>query len=661
MRMKFHLPKRFHSLHARFLIRVLTPPFLVLLVISFIAFYLLNVSVRASVNQEMYRQASTTAAALEREIVLRETVLTTTGSELFHIKTGYTARQETLRTQYERCLAHTEKTFSFRNAPNNACDPFLAQFAKDTSNPSQAADNGYVEQGNELTASEQLDVSERLDAYAKFFPETLALLVTDKEGNVVSQAAGSDFSVETDKLTPYIKTALSQSIHGQVFNDNNRQALFAYPIQEGSVLAVYNMDHPRFFNQVWKIAPIDNSKAYAIIVNQDSSITYPQVDATDLYASVNTADDSRDLTAFVSNEIHYLAISDQAGKTGWRVVIGSPSGLVLEPVRNAQIAAVIIIGLLLVCFLWLGAVFVHRTVNSIVTLAGGALIFASNRLEYRIKSDTFSDEEFVNLASTMNHMAERIQVAEYEIDQKNKEFINIATHELKAPMTAIIGNLSMVLEDGVGTLDSQARQMTSQAYNGTIRLRNLVTDLLDIARLESGKATFSLQPLDLNKEISDMIEIQRPPATQKQIVLDYNVDDSLPKVTADQNKLQVILTNFISNGIKYNNSPGTVRITAKPEGDMLVVSVADTGLGIPKEQQANMFKKFFRVSGDDRSHIPGTGLGMYITKQFIEAMGGRLWFESGAGEGTTFFFTLPIHNNVEKTGLGKVTTKDSNK
>mgnify|MGYP006144374171 CR=1 FL=1 len=111
---------------------------------------------------------------------------------------------------------------------------------------------------------------------------------------------------------------------------------------------------------------------------------------------------------------------------------------------------------------------------------------------------------------------------------------------------------------------------------------------------------------------------------------------------ADKTKLDIILTNFTSNAIKYNREGGKVTVSHALQDNMVVTSVQDNGLGIPAEQQAKMFQKFFRVEGDDRKNIPGTGLGMYITKQFIEAMGGKLWFESVAGQGTTFHFSLPV-------------------
>ena len=139
-----------------------------------------------------------------------------------------------------------------------------------------------------------------------------------------------------------------------------------------------------------------------------------------------------------------------------------------------------------------------------------------------------------------------------------------------------------------------------------------------------------------------MIEVQKLPAAEKGITVQYQPSATPISIVADKTKLEIILTNFISNGIKYNRPNGSVVISQDVQAGMVQITIADSGLGIPEEQQAKMFQKFFRVEGTDRSNIPGTGLGMYITKQFIEGMGGKLWFESVHGKGTAFHFTVPI-------------------
>ena len=145
-----------------------------------------------------------------------------------------------------------------------------------------------------------------------------------------------------------------------------------------------------------------------------------------------------------------------------------------------------------------------------------------------------------------------------------------------------------------------------------------------------------------------MITLQKTPAFEKKITVAYQPPAQPITVRADRTKLEIILTNFISNGIKYNRSPGELVVSQTLSATHVEIAIRDTGLGIPLEQQAHMFQKFFRVDAPDRAGIPGTGLGMYITKQFIEGMGGTLRFESEHGKGTTFFFTLPLATGNEK-------------
>jgi signal transduction histidine kinase len=623
---------------------VLLPPFLILLIVSIVGYVQLSSAVHSSAIDTLKKAAATTSAKLEREFSIRRVVLQNTGSELFAIRKNYQTKRQQLETGRSACRDFLKSNTNFLQAPGDACRPFFAQFAvalKNNTSLAQAVESGYTDQVASLNTLEQTTVSQQLQSFVGVFPEASFIIVTDKNGAIVSQASNTDalYKNLAPTISQIASTALTKPVEGRLVD--GRQLVFAYPIDKGAVLAAYNIDYAGFLYPSIKSAPIDTSNTYMIIADQDSKGSYPKLSGDSLYRQVIEAKPGAD-TSFASSGIDYLAVSEPIGDTNWQVVVGSPKAVALTPLINAQIIAVAIIGFLLVSFLWVGSMFVHRTIGSILGLVGGALIFASGNLSHRIDTARMSDKEFAQLANIMNSMAGRIQEAEKAIDQKNKEFISVATHEIKAPMTAIIGNLSMLLEDGMGTIDQTARTLADQAFKGTIRLRDLVNELLDIARLESGRAKFDLRPVSLKDLTQDMILIQQTPAQEKHITIHYEPNDQLPSVLADKTKLEIILTNFISNGIKYNRSPGTVTITQIQQGDSIHIAVSDTGLGIPQDQQASMFQKFFRVEAADRRGIPGTGLGMYITKQFIEGMGGQLWFESEAGKGTTFHFTLPI-------------------
>ncbi len=636
------------SLQVRFLLRVLFPPFLILFVISFAGYLLLSSAVRGAEIDDLKRVAATTAAKLDREFALRKTVLRSTGNELFTLKSDYTAKRTKLDSDYKACRDFVKTNDHFIQAPGSACQSFYAQFAIASQNGTslqKAVDNGYTQQATELSTLEQTSVNERMQSFVEFFPETSRLLVVDKKGQIVSQASsgGGTASEYNSAIATIAVQALKNPTEAKYVSDGDvRQIVFAYPIDQGSVLASYDLDNAGFLYPSWKSAPIDNTKAYIVVADTNTKTSYPNIKDKSLYEPVLDVKQGGIQTDFTSASVEYFATSEPIGETSWRVVVSSPAAIALGALVNTQILVVAVAGILLVSLAWVGSRFVRRTVDSILGLVGGALIFSSGQLTHKIDTSSMSDREFSQLAEIMNNMAIKIQQAEEAIDQKNKEFISVATHEIKAPMTAIIGSLSMMLDDGMGSLDDTAKKLAGQAYHGTIRLRDLVNELLDIARLESGRAQFNLESVDLASEVSDMIELQKTSAVEKDISLHYTAPDTLIMVTADKTKLEIILTNFISNGIKYNRSSGEVSISHEVTGNNVTITIRDTGLGIPEEQQAKMFQKFFRVDASDRTGIPGTGLGMYITKQFIEGMNGKLWFESEHGKGTAFHFTLPL-------------------
>lgn len=638
------------GLQARFLQRVLLPPFLILAIIAVAGFFFLSSVVLNTAVNDLNRVAVSTSAKLEREFALRKSVLLSTGNEMFNIRSEYSDKQKALDANYHKCGEFVQSNSKFTTAPDGACEPFYAQFAvasqKNTS-LTGAANDGFLAGSAELTKGELTAVDSRLNAFKEFFPETTRMLVVSKQldnnNQPVVMNTTKPVTGDGAKYLDIIKQAREKPIEALYVPDGKtRQLVFAYPIEQGAVLAAYNLDHKGFLYPSWKGTSLSSSEGYIMIADTKSHEGYPNINKDGLYMPVLTANSDGRHTDFVNDNIDYLATSEPIAGTSWKVIAASPKAIALGTLAYVQILSVAVAGVLLVCFVWVGSRYVRRTTESILRLVGGAVVFSAGDLSYRIDGSRMSDKEFAQLADTMNNMAGKIQKAEEAIDQKNKEFISVATHEIKAPMTAIIGYLSLLLDDGMGQIDDTARQLATEAYRGTTRLRDLVNELLDIARLESGRAKFDLVQVDLAEEMTSMIKLQATPATEATITLAYQPPSSQVMVTADKTKLEIILTNFISNGIKYNRPAGSVTLSHEIVGGMAQITIQDTGLGIPAEQQAKMFQKFFRVEHADRSSVPGTGLGMYITKQFIEGMGGRLWFESEHGKGTAFHFTLPL-------------------
>lgn len=637
------------GLRKRFFLTVVLPPLIPFMVLGFFGYTRLSDLIRASLVDQLARSSATTAAKVEREMSIRQTILVKTGEDILATKADFTAQRNSLATKRDNCnqiLARSPSHDNFTvTSPIESpeCEPFLSEFAKNRGMPTTSSVNtGFAKISDQLNADETSTINNRVQAFKLFFPETVALVLINKEGTTVTQTG-------TSSLLP--AELLIQAQDGSVVEtslvEDRRLVQTAYLLQDHSIGAVYDASHDQFLKPSWETTPKPHPKDQVYIADKNGAVIYPSLadNPERVFYLKQLADNDENNIAdrefrFSDDSTSYVARGSHISGVGWAVMVASPSSLILSPLRDAQVIALAALGISLAVSMLVGLVFVTSATRALKRLRIGALTFASGNLDHTIKLS--SGDELQTLAETLNEMARQIKSAEKALDEKNKEFINIATHELKAPMTAIIGNLSMIVDDGMGSVDTKARALLTDAYIGTTRLRDLVTDLLDIARLEGGKMAFDIKPLDISEQTRDALAIQAVTAKAKQIKLSY-IPTALPKVAADQTKLQIILTNFISNAIKYNRPGGSVTIKQQVDGDKVVTTISDTGLGIPAEQQAQMFQKFFRVSGKDRAEIPGTGLGMYITSQFIEAMGGQLKFESLAGKGTSFHFSLPIY------------------
>ncbi|MCX8008925.1 MAG: ATP-binding protein [Patescibacteria group bacterium] len=228
-----------------------------------------------------------------------------------------------------------------------------------------------------------------------------------------------------------------------------------------------------------------------------------------------------------------------------------------------------------------------------------------------------------------------------ELDKLKDEFVSVAAHELRTPMAAIKGSISTILEGYAGEISDQAREFLTAAYNENERLIRIVNNLLNTSRIDSGKLSFNIGSIDIQKLISDVVKNLQFAAKEKNIYLEYEVKESLPLVMADDDKLREVVINLVGNAIKFTSSGGVV-IRSCTDGDFVVTSVQDTGTGIHKEHFDLLFKKYSQLKTDYTKTIGGTGLGLYICKRIVEDLGGKIWLDSEVGKGSTFYFSLPI-------------------
>lgn len=224
------------------------------------------------------------------------------------------------------------------------------------------------------------------------------------------------------------------------------------------------------------------------------------------------------------------------------------------------------------------------------------------------------------------------------------EFLSVAAHALRTPMTAIKGFLDMIIKGQVGKLPTtKMKEYLLLAYEGNERMIKLVNDLLNVSRIEAGRMKFDLANIQIEKVIEQSITELEKISHSKGLYLKFEKPEkSLPKIIAAEDKVQMVLTNIIGNAIKYTEKGG-VKITAEADKKLVTVHIQDTGIGIAKEDQDKLFKKFSQIGKTISSSQKGTGLGLYTSKVIVEKLGGKIWCESkGEGKGSIFSFSLPI-------------------
>lgn len=239
-----------------------------------------------------------------------------------------------------------------------------------------------------------------------------------------------------------------------------------------------------------------------------------------------------------------------------------------------------------------------------------------------------------------------------ELDQAKSDFMNIASHQLRTPLSGIIGYLSMVIEEDYGKVAKDQKKILSGVFTASRRLSRLVDTFLNVSRIEAGKFFINLQTVSIEDVLETEIGEMSFNAKDKKIKLIFERSKKpLPKIKLDIDKIKDVIINLIDNAIKYT-SKGSVTVSAMKEGKFIHVKIKDTGVGIPTDQVDKLFSKFFRARGIAKIQPDGSGLGLYIAKRIVEAHEGRIWVESdGLGKGTTFQFMIPLNPKVRPAFL----------
>lgn len=223
------------------------------------------------------------------------------------------------------------------------------------------------------------------------------------------------------------------------------------------------------------------------------------------------------------------------------------------------------------------------------------------------------------------------------------DFITLASHQLRTPLSGMRWLIELMLQPKTGPLNKKQKDYLSKIYTSNERMIALVNDLLEVTRLEQGDNKIYIQPTDITQVIRGLIKEKANNVKEKNLKITFTTEqEPFPLVRTDTNRIKQAIGNILSNAISYTPEGGMVNIDLKILNDgNIQCMVQDSGVGIPKDQQKNVFSKFFRGTNVLKFETVGTGLGLYITKAFIEGSGGQIWLESEENKGTTIYFTLP--------------------
>lgn len=232
---------------------------------------------------------------------------------------------------------------------------------------------------------------------------------------------------------------------------------------------------------------------------------------------------------------------------------------------------------------------------------------------------------------------------EKTIERMKTEFISISAHQFRTPLSSIKWSLETLSKEKLGKLTEGQKKIVEKAQDSNGRMLTLIDDLLDVVNIEEGKRLYRPTFSKLENVIQSVIENYQEEIREKQIKFEFQVPSKkLPKIKIDTKKIALVVKNLLDNAIKYTLPGGMITITLKSTEKEIEFSIEDTGIGIPKDQQQNVFKKFFRGSNALKTKTEGNGLSLFIVKNIIEAHNGKIWFQSKKGKGTTFYFKLPL-------------------
>jgi signal transduction histidine kinase len=329
----------------------------------------------------------------------------------------------------------------------------------------------------------------------------------------------------------------------------------------------------------------------------------------------------------------------------------------------------------------------HFIISPILTQTGSiGFVFVGNR--FNAPAVTQDDEELITiLAGQIGQSIENAQLFEKvfrssqelelkvvdrtkqlagalqkvnDISKKKSEFISAVSHELRTPLTSIKGYAAILIAGKIGEVPAAVKERLLKINSHSDNLVGLINDLLDIARIESGRQEMKFDIYKIKNIVDNVADLLTPQITTKGVKLQLHLGEQIDSIYVDASHVERVLINLLSNAIKFTPQQGTITVDVAPQldGGFVVFSVTDTGIGIPASDLQKLFSEFFRVDNEINQNVKGTGLGLVLAKNIVQAHHGKMWVQSTVNAGTTFYFTLPSskkvyedHLNLEKTSV----------
>ncbi len=284
--------------------------------------------------------------------------------------------------------------------------------------------------------------------------------------------------------------------------------------------------------------------------------------------------------------------------------------------------------------------YTNRDLRALNTISDELIIAVQNTLAvHEIR------ELNATLQQRINNATKELRISNAtlrRLDKVKDEFVSIASHQLRTPLTSVKGYISMVLDGDAGEISDSQRHLLDEAFLSSERMVCLINDFLNVSRLQTGKFVLDRYPVDLSKIVRQEIDSLRPTAEARHLHFVYHQPKNFPILDLDEGKIRQVVMNFADNSIYYSREGTKINVNLSVEGDEVLFTVKDTGIGVPLNEQAQLFTKFYRASNAKKQRPDGTGVGLFLAKKVIDAHGGTIVFESVEGKGSTFGFRLPI-------------------